>query len=192
MHIHFPAEGGFVLYSNPRAAWQAGDMVGCMLTTDSLTADRMYLEEYGFSLNANEGYLLYGKGDVTISFYDDEYASKYDGNLLKPSGVDGTYLEDLPTTSRYYIFKEDRFVECKEGFVEGNSAYLAVPTDSVLTNETLFITKGGLSTKLEEVKAQLKAAYDKGTWTIGGVRAPELPTRRGLYIKNGKVHAINR
>ena len=184
----FPEEGGYVLFSSPRAAYLAGNMWGCMVEPDSVSDGNVNLTRNGFSVNANQGYLLYGEGECTITYYDDPYESFYNTDLLIASGVNGVSLDTLSTEDKsYYILKDGQFVRATEGFVEPNSAYLAMPDSCGVTAETLTIDGGSIVMDINGVKADVPAASPRvsGVYDLAGRRLVA-PDRNGIYIIDGK------
>lgn len=183
----FPEDGGYVLFSSSHAAYLAGDMEGCVVTPDSVTDGDVRLTRYGFSVNANEGYLLYGKGECTITFYDDPYEWFDEENILMSSGESGKTIDGSEADKKYYLFRDGVFVLAKEGdFVEPNSAYLAIPDSCGVTAETLTIDGGSLDTGIRGTEAARPAQlHASGTYDLAG-RRTATPDKNGIYIVDGK------
>ena len=184
----FPEEGGYILWSSPKAAYLAGNMNGNVVYSDSIVNGNVNLLEYGFSVNANQGYLLYGEGECTITYYDDPYASFLADDLLISSGENGVSIDTLSTKGKsYFLYQGGRFVRATEGFVEPWTAYLAVPDTCNVTADVLTINGGSLETGIEDVKADAKKASAKvqGVYDLAGRRLMA-PGKDGIYIIDGK------
>ena len=182
----FPEGGGYVLFSSPRAAYLAGDMEGCVIMPDYVTDGNVDLYRYGFSVNANQGYLLYGEGECTISYYDDPYESFVENDLLIASGPEGTSLDTLDTNGKsYFVFQNGQFVRATTGFVEPNTAYLAIPDSCGVTADLLTINGGSLPTDIRNVKADATVKTVKGIYDLSG-RALAAPKKNSVVIIDGK------
>ena len=189
VRLTFPEEGGYIPWSSPRAFYlggEVGDMYACVVFGDSVSDGQVNLLEYGFSANANQGYLLYGKGEVTISYYDDSYAAFLEDDLLLSSGAEGVNIESLDTEGKsYFLWQDGKFVRATEGFVEPWSAYLMVPDTCGVTKDVLSVY-GSYTTGIGDVKADVKApAKVQGVYDLAGRRLMA-PGKDGIYIIDGK------
>ena len=163
-------------------------MNGNVVYSDSIVNGNVNLLEYGFSVNANQGYLLYGEGECTITYYDDPYASFFADDLLISSGENGVSIDTLSTEGKsYFLYQGGQFVRATEGFVEPWTAYLAVPDTCNVTADVLTINGGSLETGIEDVKADAKKAPAKvqGVYDLAGRRLMA-PGKDGIYIIDGK------
>lgn len=183
----FPEGGGYVLFSSPRAAYLSGNMSGCIVTPDSVEDGNVNLYRLGFSINANQGYLLYGEGECTISYYDDPYDRFIDNDLLIASGSTGVSLDTLDTKDKsYFVFQNGQFVRTTTGFVEPNTAYLSIPDSCGVTADILFINGSSLPTDINDVKASVSTAKPiKGIYDLSG-RPLTTPIKNRIVIIDGK------
>ena len=102
--------------------------------------------------------------------------------------MNGVSLDTLSTEDKsYYILKDGQFVRATEGFVEPNSAYLAMPDSCGVTAETLTIDGGSIVMDINGVKADVPAASPRvsGVYDLAGRRLVA-PDRNGIYIIDGK------
>ena len=184
----FPEEGGYILWSAPQAAYIPDCMSAFSVVPEGVSDGNVDLFEGFYSVNANQGYLLYGKGENTITFYEDEYESFMENALLISSGADGVSIDTLSTKGKsYFLYQGGRFVRATEGFVEPWTAYLAVPDTCNVTADVLTINGGSLETGIEDVKADAKKAPAKvqGVYDLAGRRLMA-PGKDGIYIIDGK------
>ena len=187
VRLTFPEEGGYIPWSSPRAFYLGGEeMLACVVFGDSVSDGQVNLLEYGFSANANQGYLLYGKGEVTISYYDDSYAAFLEDDLLLSSGAEGVNIDTLDTEGKsYFLWQDGKFVRATEGFVEPWSAYLMVPDTCGVTKDVLSVYSSS-TTGIGDVKADVKApAKVQGVYDLAGRRLMA-PGKDGIYIIDGK------
>lgn len=188
LRLTFPEEGGYMLYSNPQSAYLAGNMVANMVYPDSVSDGNVNLFGSVYSVNANQGYLLYGEGECTISFYTDAMGGFFTDDLLISSGADGVSIDTLDTEGKsYFLYQGGQFVRATEGFVEPWTAYLAVPDTCNVTADVLTINGGSLETGIRDVKADAKKVPSKvqGVYDLAGRRLMA-PGKDGIYIIDGK------
>ena len=196
--LHFAEEGEYKFWCDDKYNISVpSNMVYMLPDVDSVYVDdsgdyKVGSVGYGYSIYCNTPTILYGKGDVQIV----KTPSTYSGStsLLLWSGAEGTKLDTLDVTNRYYTFDlESAVFTLANTEIPANQTFLGVP-DSVFTNagtgvpETiLFNNSSNIATAIENVQAPAlkQAAAKQGIYDLQGRRVDAI-NREGIYIFDGK------
>lgn len=140
------------------------------------------------------------KGEPVLVFAEEKYQEiekfytvttdpvEPSSNLLKVAGEKGEKV----SIGQVYMLYNDVFYYTQAGTIPAGSVYLTKPTKSELTK-----TRGSYSldgdnktTAIDAPRSITSPAAQSSWYTLGGRRLDTLPTRKGIYIRNGKKEVV--
>ena len=109
-------------------------------------------------------------------------------NLLKVAGEKGEKV----SIGQVYMLYNDVFYYTQAGTIPAGSVYLTKPTKSELTKTRGSYSLGGddKTTAIDAPRRITTPALQSSWYTLDGRRLDTLPTRKGIYIKDGKKVVI--
>ena len=111
---------------------------------------------------------------------DIQAADEFKGTL-----VDKTFTADEMSSKDYYVCDGTKFIWVKDaGTVAANRAWLEI-SSTPMQARTIRIVFGDKVTEVKEVR-EVREADDNSFYDLNGRKLDKAPTRKGVYILNGK------
>ena len=121
--------------------------------------------------------------DIRTSSTEEKGTAK--GGQLKAAPKGG---KEVKSIGNIYLLYKDKFYLSQTGTIPANGVYLEVQAENLRTRGVLSIGDDG-TTGIQQIENGLN--LEKSGWyTLDGRRLESAPTRKGLYINNGKKVVI--
>ena len=121
--------------------------------------------------------------DIRTSSTEEKGTAK--GGQLKAAPKGG---KEVKSIGNIYLLYKDKFYLSQTGKIPANGVYLEVQAENLRTRGVLSIGDDG-TTGIQQIENGLN--LEKSGWyTLDGRRLESAPTRKGLYINNGKKVVI--
>ena len=136
------------------------------------------------TISAGMPVLVYNKNDLKdVTFYSaPAEATRGGANLLQVAGSDGQKV----ALGEVYILHNDVFYYCQAGTIPAGHVYLTNPAPE--KTRSAYLLGNGDTTGMEMLRLN---ETDTDVWySLDGRRLSTMPTRKGIYIKNGKKVVI--
>ena len=152
------------------------------------------ISEIGY-IPANTAVLLNdveGKA-VSANIAASAYMGVLDPTMCEDNILQGGVAVDVSsiTGGTVYVLYKDKFKRATGGTIPANRGYLVVEPSDVNAPE-LSITIGDHTTGIGTVGCDSVATDNDEWYTLDGQKLQQAPTRKGLYIMNGKKVVINK
>ena len=121
--------------------------------------------------------------DIRSSSTEEKGTAK--GGQLKAAPKDGKVVKSI---GNIYLLYKDKFYLSQTGTIPANGVYLEVQAENLRTRGVLSIGDDG-TTGIQQIENGLNLEKN-GWYTLDGRRLESVPTRKGLYINNGKKVVI--
>ena len=121
--------------------------------------------------------------DIRSSSTEEKGTAK--GGQLKAAPKDGKVVKSI---GNIYLLYKDKFYLSQTGTIPENGVYLEVNAEKSRTRGVLSIGDDG-TTGIQQIENGLNLEKN-GWYTLDGRRLESAPTRKGLYINNGKKVVI--
>ena len=121
--------------------------------------------------------------DIRSSSTEEKGTAK--GGQLKAAPKDGKVVKSI---GNIYLLYKDKFYLSQTGTIPENGVYLEVQAENLRTRGVLSIGDDG-TTGIQQIENGLNLEKN-GWYTLDGRRLESAPTRKGLYINNGKKVVI--
>lgn len=121
--------------------------------------------------------------DIRTSSTEEKGTAK--GGQLKAAPKGG---KDVKAIGNIYLLYKDKFYLSQTGTIPANGVYLEVQAENLRTRGVLSIGDDG-TTGIQQIENGLNLEKN-GWYTLDGRRLESAPTRKGLYINNGKKVVI--
>lgn len=138
------------------------------------------------TIAANMPVLVYNKNDLKdVTYYSaPAAATRADDNLLQVAGSEGRKV----SLGEVYILHNDVFYYCQAGIIPAGRVYLENPVPS--STRSFYTLGDSGSTGMELLRHQDTGTQTDVWYSLDGRRLSTMPTRKGIYIKNGKKFII--
>ena len=103
-----------------------------------------------------------------------------------------TYIETLLVgKNAVYALKNDKFVRATGGTLPANRCYIARPTSVSPSPAPAYLSISGIDDSttgitMEEGNGKTEELFSPNWYTMDGVKLNGMPTKKGIYLNNGR------
>ena len=115
-----------------------------------------------------------------------ETEGKAAGKYLKVAPADGLKVE----AGQVYVLFNDRFYFSQAGHLSGGKVYLDLRQEAKARTRSSIGINGDGTTAISQIETEAKPIDHTGWYTLDGRKLQSEPTRKGVYINNGKKVVI--
>ena len=126
-----------------------------------------------------------------LTKYTGTATSVYPSSYFKGVSTSTSYSELIASNADLYVLRNDKFVRATGGTLPANRCYIARPTSVSPSPAPAYLSISGIDDNttgitMEGGRGKTEELFSSDWYTVNGVKLDGMPTKKGIYINNGR------